>query len=107
MVSLVDGLTIFNGILAVTGVGSAYGVFRLVHKNGAMEEGRKRDITEIKADIALIKQDIGNGAFHGIKQDLQTMQVTCAGTMADMNARLTNVEKDVKCRNPQPFPPKA
>jgi hypothetical protein len=105
-VSLADGLTIVNGVIAIAGVGSVVGVFKLVHKAGAMEEGRKRDITEIKGDIILIKQDLGNGAFHGIKHDLQTMQLTCAGNMGDIKARVTNLEEDMKCKIPNPFHPK-
>jgi hypothetical protein len=103
MVSFVDGLTIVNGVLAVAGVGSMAGVITLVRKSGAIEEGRNRDIKEIRASIETIQHDIGNGAFNGIKQNIQEMQITCAGAMADVQARVTNLEADMKGKIPNPF----
>lgn len=40
------------------------------------------EIKTIKEDVADIKAAIGNGAFHGIRQDIIEIKLTCAREMA-------------------------
>ena len=103
MVSLLDGLGIVNGVIAVAGVGSMAGVIAMVRKSGAIEEGRKRDISDIKDSILVIQHDIGNGAFNGIKQNLATMQNNCTGEMATLKEKVANLEEDVRGKISNPL----
>ncbi len=49
-------------------------------------------VDQVQTDVGDIKKTIGNGGYVGIKQDVQAIKLHCAGEMADLKARVSNIE---------------
>jgi hypothetical protein len=58
------------------------------------EETKKRD-EAIEVKITEIKQILGNGAYHGLRQDIQELKINCAGEMAGIKANIFNQQHEI------------
>lgn len=90
--SIDTALVGISSVLAITGVGSLWGAVRIIKEWGKSEADRTNAITAINESIKEIKHTLGNGGYSGIKQDVQKIQVHCAEEMADVKARIENLE---------------
>jgi len=59
------------------------------------------EITIIKDDISAIKTTLGNGAYHGIKQDIVDIKINCAKEMGELSKQAClNTERIDKLETP-------
>lgn len=91
-VSVINILVIITTIMGITGAGSLAGLVIAIRNWGKQDEGRRRDITSIKNDICSIQKTLGNGGYSGLRQAIHDMQINCAGKMANVEARMKNLE---------------
>jgi hypothetical protein len=83
---------VLSAIFGITGIGSLSGVVVAIRKQGRLDGIRETELRQIKEDVSNIKQLLGNGAYRGIRQDIQQMSVNCAKRMADFGARIKSLE---------------
>lgn len=50
-------------------------------------------LDQTNTNVADIKMTLGNGGFSGIKQEIQTIKVQCAGDMSALREQVHNLEK--------------
>lgn len=82
-----EGFSLVTAVLGVAGIGGILGMLKIVHHMGKVDEGRARDINEIRADITKINLLLNNG---GLVKELKTLQINCAGAMNSVVSRLNN-----------------
>lgn len=98
--SIDAALVVVSTVLSIVGVGSFGGAIKVVKDWGKNETNRTRDIDEIKKTVTNIEHTLGNGGFGGIKEQIQKIQISCAGEMADHKARIENLESGRTERQP-------
>jgi hypothetical protein len=89
-------------IVAVFGASISIGTFIWTQSKFQKGQTDKDTALEIKVDnltetVKEIKQAIGNGAYRGLRQDIQDIKVNCAGHISDMISMQREID-EIKVR---------
>ena len=76
-------------------LGAAGSVVGFSMKIQSIKTENELDHKAIKIVIGEIKQILGTGAFHGIKQAIQDMKENCAGEMATVKANMHSQQHEI------------
>jgi hypothetical protein len=87
---------------SIIAIGAILTMIRFIRSTGAEEKARQLWQTAIEKRMAErdvnvekgfedMKRILGNGAYHGIRQDIQDMKVSCAGAMGCVNGEIKEV----------------
>lgn len=86
-------LAITTSIMGVVGVSSLAGLVAGIRNQAKAEAKRDLVVSEIQREIKYIREILGNGQFHGIRQDIQDMKLHCAEEMAGLKEKVASLEK--------------
>ena len=90
-VEVLQVLQLFITVAAVIGV--AVGWYKSGKSRGAYEAAMRGRIKQLESDAGEIKHIIGNGGFGGIRADIQSIKLNCAGEMAVLKTKLEALVK--------------
>jgi hypothetical protein len=90
VIEMVEWIVILISIIGL--IGSVIGFFR---SQAASEARIKAKISNVEKNVEEIKQVIGNGQYHGLRQELEDMKIVCAGSMASVKEQIGSQQHQI------------